>query len=112
MRYSSSRSPRKTILLFNGVDEQFLVGRLMGADGGIGGTYAVMPELYLTLDRMIRKNDVEPAQKLQFAMNEIISKMLNCRGSLFAVAKHILNLQGINIGDVRAPLTSVCQLES
>ena len=34
-------------VVFNGPDEQFVSGRVIGADGGIGGTYAVMPELYL-----------------------------------------------------------------
>ena len=34
-------------IVFNGPDEQFVGGRLMGADGGIGGTYGVMPELFL-----------------------------------------------------------------
>ncbi len=32
-------------VVFNGPDEQFVSGLAMGADGGIGGTYAVMPEL-------------------------------------------------------------------
>ena len=40
-------------IVFNGVDEQFISGRVIGADGGIGGTYAVMPELFLTMDRLI-----------------------------------------------------------
>ncbi|HEM6217212.1 TPA: dihydrodipicolinate synthase family protein, partial [Streptococcus suis] len=31
-------------VVFNGPDEQFLGGRLMGAKGGIGGTYGAMPE--------------------------------------------------------------------
>lgn len=33
-------------VVFNGPDEQLVSGLAMGADG-IGGTYAVMPELYL-----------------------------------------------------------------
>ena len=33
-------------VVFNGPDEQFVSGLAMGADGGIGGTYAVMPELF------------------------------------------------------------------
>ena len=37
-------------IVFNGPDEQFVGGRLMGADGGIGGTYGVMPELFLKMD--------------------------------------------------------------
>ena len=34
--------------VFNGPDEQFVAGRIIGADGGIGGTYSVMPELFLS----------------------------------------------------------------
>ena len=41
-------------IVFNGPDEQFVGGRLMGADGGIGGTYGVMPELFLKMDAYIR----------------------------------------------------------
>ena len=36
-------------VVFNGPDEQFVSGLAMGADGGIGGTYAVMPELFLKM---------------------------------------------------------------
>ena len=41
-------------MVFNGPDEQFVGGRTMGADGGIGGTYAVMPELFLKADALFR----------------------------------------------------------
>ena len=41
--------------VFNGPDEQFVSGRVMGADGGIGGTYAVMPELFLKMNELIEK---------------------------------------------------------
>ena len=33
-------------LVFNGPDEQFIAGRLMGADAGIGGTYGATIKLY------------------------------------------------------------------
>ena len=42
-------------VVFNGPDEQFVSGRVIGADGGIGGTYAVMPELYLAMNDHINK---------------------------------------------------------
>ena len=35
------------LIVFNGPDEQFISGLVMGACGGIGGTYAVMPKLFL-----------------------------------------------------------------
>ena len=41
-------------VVFNGPDEQFVSGRVIGADGGIGGTYAVMPELYLAMNTSTR----------------------------------------------------------
>ena len=36
-------------IIFNGPDEQFMSGRVIGAEGAIGGTYGAMPELYLKL---------------------------------------------------------------
>ena len=36
----------KDFLVFNGPDEQFIAGRLMGADAGIGGTYGATIKLY------------------------------------------------------------------
>ena len=44
--------------VFNGPDEQFVSGRVMGADGGIGGTYAVMPELFIRMNELIEKSDI------------------------------------------------------
>ena len=46
----------KDFIVFNGPDEQYLAGRIMGADAGIGGTYAAMPELYLKLENLICKS--------------------------------------------------------
>ena len=34
-------------IIFNGPDEQFMSGRVIGAEGAIGGTYGAMPELFL-----------------------------------------------------------------
>ena len=34
-------------IIFNGPDEQFISGRVIGAEGAIGGTYGVMPDLFL-----------------------------------------------------------------
>lgn len=37
---------REDFIVFNGPDEQLVSGLAMGADGGIGGTYGAMPELF------------------------------------------------------------------
>ncbi len=36
-------------VIFNGPDEQFISGRVIGAQGAIGGTYGAMPELFLKI---------------------------------------------------------------
>ena len=53
-------------VVFNGPDEQFVSGRAIGADGGIGGTYAVMPELFVKMDQLIRENNIAEAMKIQY----------------------------------------------
>ena len=72
-------------VVFNGPDEQFVGGRCMGADGGIGGTYAVMPELYLKMDEYIRAGNIPMAQEIQYVCDRIIYDMCECRGNLYAV---------------------------
>ena len=97
------------VVIFNGPDEQFVGGRLMGADSGIGGTYGVMPELYLKADECIRKGDYQKAAELQFVINEIIMDMCAMHGNLYAVMKRILKNKGMDIGDARLPLTPVSE---
>ena len=43
------------VLVFNGPDEQYISGLAMGACAGIGGTYAVMPELFLKVYEHFQK---------------------------------------------------------
>lgn len=95
-------------IVFNGPDEQFVGGRLMGADGGIGGTYAVMPELFLKANALLAEGKLEEAQALQFQIDRIIYAMCECRGNLYAVMKEILRRrEGLDIGSVREPLPAL-----
>lgn len=94
-------------VIFNGPDEQFVGGRIMGADGGIGGTYGVMPELFLAADKAVRDCDFKKAQDIQFKIDRIIYAMCACHGNLYAVMKEILRKQGIDIGRVRKPLADI-----
>lgn len=95
------------VIIFNGPDEQFVAGRAIGAEGGIGGTYGVMPELFLECDRLICHGEREKAMKLQYQINKIIYAMCDCGCNMYAAAKEILRLQGIDIGDARAPLMGI-----
>ena len=95
-------------VVFNGPDEQFVSGRVIGADGGIGGTYAVMPELYLAMNEHINKGEVKEAQALQYEADRIIYKMCEAHGNLYAVQKEILRrMYGLELGGVREPMPSL-----
>ncbi len=95
-------------VVFNGPDEQLVSGLVIGADGGIGGTYGVMPELYLKIYELTKEGKIEEAQKIQYAANEIIYGMCACHGNMYAVIKEILKIrEGLDIGSVRKPLTAV-----
>ena len=95
----------RDIVVFNGPDEQFVGGRLIGAEGGIGGTYGVMPEVYIKLDELIKKGEFEKARELQDAANEVTYTMCSAQGNMYAVAKAVLKMRtGKDFGSVRAPL--------
>ncbi len=96
-------------IIFNGPDEQFVSGRLIGAGAGIGGTYGVMPELFLKADEVLKKGNMVEACKIQHAIDKIIYAMCDCKCNMYAAAKQILREQGINIGGVRAPLADITE---
>lgn len=94
--------------VFNGPDEQFVSGLAMGADGGIGGTYAVMPELFLKMYELVKAGDIPAARTIQYQADRIIYKMCEAKGNLYAVQKEILRRQyGLELGGVRAPLPNL-----
>ncbi len=94
--------------VFNGPDEQFVSGLAMGADGGIGGTYAVMPELFLKMYELVKAGEIPAARTIQYQADRIIYKMCEAKGNLYAVQKEILRRQyGLELGGVRAPLPNL-----
>ena len=94
--------------VFNGPDEQFVSGRVIGADGGIGGTYAVMPELFIRMNELIEQGDIPAARAIQYKADRIIYKMCEAKGNLYAVMKEILRrMYGLDLGGVRAPLANL-----
>lgn len=95
-------------VVFNGPDEQLVGGLAIGADGGIGGTYGVMPELYLTIERLVRAGRIGEAQEIQYLANDIIAAMCSCHGNMYAVEKKIIALRdGVECGGVRKPLANL-----
>jgi len=95
------------VVVFNGPDEQYVAGRLMGADAGIGGTYGAMPELFLLANQFVQQGKFEEATRIQSDINDIIIALCSQQGSMYAVIKEVLNRRGVNIGSVRGPLEGI-----
>ncbi|WP_318617206.1 dihydrodipicolinate synthase family protein [Sporosarcina sp. YIM B06819] len=94
-------------IVFNGPDEQYVSGRLIGADSGIGGTYGVMPELFLQAEVFVASGKFAEAREIQRDINDIIIALCSLNGSMYSVIKEIYKLRGVNIGSVRGPLEPV-----
>ena len=98
----------ESYIIFNGPDEQFISGSVIGAQGAIGGTYGVMPELFLKMDDYVKSGELEKAREIQYAANEIIYKMCSAHGNMYGVIKAILKInEGLELGGVRKPLASL-----
>lgn len=95
-------------IVFNGPDEQLICGLAMGAVGGIGGTYAAMPELYIGMRKELLAGNLQKAQEMQNEACRIIYKMCSAHGNMYAVIKEILRRTGgPDCGSVRAPLAEL-----
>ena len=87
--------------VFGGVDRTALVALVMGADGLVGSTYNVLPELFVRLWRAVRAGDLAEAMKVQREVS-IISHRRD--PWLVNQKKVALGMRGIDVGDVRLPL--------
>lgn len=95
-------------IIFNGPDEQFISGRVIGAEGAIGGTYGVMPELFLKMDEHIKAGEIAAAREIQYDVDAIIYKMCSAHGNMYGVIKAILKKnEGLELGGVRKPLANL-----
>lgn len=100
------------VIVFNGPDEQFVSGLAAGAVGGIGGTYAPMPELFLKARELFLEGNMERARQVQNEICRIIYKMCSTHGNMYATNKEIIRLQGgPDIGGVRAPLAQLTEAD-
>ena len=95
-------------IVFNGPDEQFVSGRVIGAKAGIGGTYGAMPELFLAMDECIESGDMKRANEIQYCVNDIIAALTSGHGNMYAMIKEVLRInEGLDIGSVRKPLVAL-----
>lgn len=95
--------PNKKI--YHGEDYMLTTGAVYGADGGIGSTYNVMPEKYLTLWQHVENGDFVAAAKVQSEINDVIDVIL--KPGFLAGIKGFLTLQGFEVGEPRKPFTGL-----
>jgi len=83
-------------LVFNGYDEVLAAGLLMGAQGGIGSTYNVMPQVYLQTYRAAQAGDWETARKWQSRSNAVLDILL--RYPFFPALRAVMAHRGFDCG--------------
>ncbi len=84
------------INVINGPDECLLCGLSMGADGGIGATYNVMPKLFTKIYDSFKAGDMAAAQEAQFRANKLIALLL--KFGVVCGTKDILDMLGFDCG--------------
>ena len=97
-------------IVFNGPDEQLISGLVMGAVGGIGGTYGAMPELYVKLFECVKSGNMATALEIQNDCCRIIYKLCSGHGNMYGMIKEVLRKMGCpDCGSVRAPLAELIE---
>ena len=92
------------INLINGPDETLLCGLVMGADGGIGTTYNIMPEWYVGLYDAFVRGDWHTAQEYQYRCNRVTDALSrHSRHGAIPATKAALCLKGYDVGSAVFP---------
>jgi N-acetylneuraminate lyase len=99
--YKLSIIRREGFTIFNGRDEVFAAGMLMGASGGIGSFYNLVPEWFVQIYDFCRQGRYSDAHTVQDRVNDLIR--LTLRFPMLAAVKRMMAWSGINCGQVSAP---------
>jgi N-acetylneuraminate lyase len=88
-------------VVFNGRDEILAAGLLMGADGGVGTFYNVIPEAFVELYGLARSSQWEQTRVVQRKINSLIR--LTLRFPMLQAVKQMLAWSGIDCGPCLEP---------
>ena len=88
-------------VIFNGRDEVFAAGLLMGADGGIGTFYNLVPGLVLKVYLSALSGQWDEARRAQDQVNELIR--ITLQFPMLSAVKTMLKWQGFDCGPCLAP---------
>lgn len=94
--YRLSLIQRAGHTILNGRDEVLAAGLLMGAHGGIGSFYNLVPELFVALYEAASESRWAEARALQDRINDLIRAVLSF--PMLAAIKRLLTWSGIECG--------------
>ena len=103
--YRMSLISRAGHVIFSGRDEAFIAGVLMGASGGIGSFYNLIPELFVDVWRLGKAGDYVGAREVQDRINDLIRTVLHY--PMLPALKKLLTWSGIDCGPAVAPRRSL-----
>jgi N-acetylneuraminate lyase len=88
-----------------GPDEMLLPFLVMGAHGGIGTTYNIMPELFRALFDAWKAGSLAAAQQIQYQIDRIIAVLP--KYGVISATKAVLEMRSIPCGAARQPLPTL-----
>lgn len=92
-------------LVYNGYDETYLCGLMMGCDGAIGSTFNFLADKFIAITNAFKSGDIATAQSIQAQANDVIDALI--KTGVMSGEKEVLNMLGYDFGDPRAPFTPV-----
>ena len=99
--YRLSLLSRAGKIIFSGRDEAFACGVLMGASGGIGSFFNLVPELFVQVWQAGLAGDFATARRVQDRINDLIRVVLQF--PMLPAIKTLLTWSGIECGPAVAP---------
>lgn len=91
-----------------GCDEMLLSALAVGAKGGIGSTYALIPSVYQGILGAWERGDLPSARFMQLQSWKYV-RWCNASGPFHAVQKYLLSLLGLEMGPCRTPLGNLSE---
>lgn len=99
-------------VIFNSMDGQFIHGHATSAEGAIGATFGIMPELFIRLNDYVRTGAIPKATELQTHINAVNELIASAQGNQYAVIKAILKInENLNLGGVKSPLEGLTEAD-
>ncbi|MCH4887515.1 dihydrodipicolinate synthase family protein [Acidaminobacter sp. JC074] len=92
-------------MIYSGADEMAVSGLINGADGIIGSFYNLMPEMFIKINELVKKDNVTEAMAVQKDAIDLI--MYSVQKDYYSVMKVALKWMGVDAGYVRRPFINI-----